>query len=802
MAYPHNKRELKSFRAFDKALEAAQTGKKEILQANINLAARTAMQLTTGSGIRHVVLRVTAISKGDLPHKEAAIYAADSIMRHAAGDEVLQSKFERHLQPHLRNMFKRALKLERTRNVLADKFLNKIIAKWRDKKWFANDIEIWAAFIRKTVQKSEHGRDTLLDVPVEDTGPVEDREDREDPIFDSSPPKLVGATAKAGAPKTPPQPLFLISDPMPGTPDDFEEQGSPRSPFRVKLEDSVRGPPPKGPPRKAALDLTGATVRERLLLSAPRTPQEDAEVYNMTPVKRAPGDPFSPIVSPTAMPKSPGPAPGTPSGGRGVVQPFTPRRSGMVPERAPQYAQEEKVKVEPGQPVPSTPNGGSVQPFTPRPSGGISQPFTPGGAAITASAPFTPNLMSMSAAPFTPPVQAAPGTPNMQQPFARPAPSTPTAIQPFTPRPQAQPFTPVLPGVAGPGTPAFRGPGTPAPCGVGPSTPAPMQGPGTPMPFGMAPGTPGAAPGTPSAMAAFAKMAPSTPAFAPFAAGSAAPSTPALGGFNPAFAAIRPAPGTPGFVPVAGGDAAPTTPVFASLQGPFQPFRPPSHRGALPPASARLPSLSAAADPVPPALPEVTPQPTEPAHSSEEATRGEAMPPSNEESRGQKRPLDVDPPVGLEEPDAKRPPLPAVSSTEEVLDPPNAEDTAVAATSSLAAAKEEGLELPTAEGTAVAAASSLAAAKEESEKPAERIPGAPDDDPDKEASLPAFGTMLDRPETVQSQLAEPVAGGPDSEPPARFGAPLLPILGSQASAATLDLDADDDEHLFSDDDAT
>ena len=90
----------------------------------------------------------------------------------------------------------------------------------------------------------------------------------------------------------------------------------------------------------------------------------------------------------------------------------------------------------------------------------------------------------------------------------------------------------------------------------------------------------------------------------------------------------------------------------------------------------------------------------------------------------------------------------------------------------------------------------------ESEKPAERIPGAPDDDPDKEASLPAFGTMLDRPETVQSQLAEPVAGGPDSEPPARFGAPLLPILGSQASAATLDLDADDDEHLFSDDDAT
>merc|ERR1712136_386875 len=117
-------------------------------------------------------------------------------------------------------------------------------------------------------------------------------------------------------------------------------------------------------------------------------------------------------------------------------------------------------------------------------------------------------------------------------------------------------------------------------------------------------------------------------------------------------------------------------------------------------------------------------------------------------------------------------------------------------------AKEEGLELPTAEGTAVAAASSLAAAKEESEKPAERIPGAPDDDPDKEASLPAFGTMLDRPETVQSQLAEPVAGGPDSEPPARFGAPLLPILGSQASAATLDLDADDDEHLFSDDDAT
>lgn len=789
MAYPHNKRELKSFRAFDKALEAAQTGKKEILQANINLAARTAMQLTTGSGIRHVVLRVTAISKGDLPHKEAAIYAADSIMRHAAGDEVLQSKFERHLQPHLRNMFKRALKLERTRNVLADKFLNKIIAKWRDKKWFANDIEIWAAFIRKTVQKSEHGRDTLLDVLVEDTGPVEDREDREDPIFDSSPPKLVGATAKAGAPKTPPQPLFLISDPMPGTPDDFEEQGSPRSPFRVKLEDSVRGPPPKGPPRKAALDLTGATVRERLLLSAPRTPQEDAEVYNMTPVKRAPGDPFSPIVSPTAMPKSPGPAPGTPSGGRGVVQPFTPRRSGMV-------------KVEPGQPVPSTPNGGSVQPFTPRPSGGISQPFTPGGAAITASAPFTPNLMSMSAAPFTPPVQAAPGTPNMQQPFVRPALSTPTAIQPFTPRPQAQPFTPVLPGVAGPGTPAFRGPGTPAPCGVGPSTPAPMQGPGTPMPFGMAPGTPGAAPGTPSAMAAFAKMAPSTPAFAPFAAGSAAPSTPALGGFNPAFAAIRPAPGTPGFVPVAGGDAAPTTPVFASLQGPFQPFRPPSHRGALPPASARLPSLSAAADPVPPALPEVTPQPTEPAHSSEEATRGEAMPPSNEESRGQKRPLDVDPPVGLEEPDAKRPPLPAVASTEEVLDLPNAEDTAVAATSSLAAAKEDGLELPTAEGTAVAAASSLAAAKEESEKPAERIPGAPDDDPEKEASLPAFGTMLDRPETVQSQLAEPVAGGPDSEPPARFGAPLLPILGSQASAATLDLDADDDEHLFSDDDAT
>ncbi|CAE8598331.1 unnamed protein product [Polarella glacialis] len=90
---------------------------------------------------KHVIRRLCLVSKDPHAHKETAIYTVDSILRHAAVDEELRVKYEKHFQLHLRNLFKRALQMDSTRVSLAEKFFGKILTKWKAKKWFDNELE-------------------------------------------------------------------------------------------------------------------------------------------------------------------------------------------------------------------------------------------------------------------------------------------------------------------------------------------------------------------------------------------------------------------------------------------------------------------------------------------------------------------------------------------------------------------------------------------------------------------------------------------------------------------------------------
>ncbi|CAE8721028.1 unnamed protein product, partial [Polarella glacialis] len=111
------------------------------LSKNVNAAAKVALRLVSTTGMKHVIRRLCLVSKDPHAHKETAIYTVDSILRHAAVDEELRVKYEKHFQLHLRNLFKRALQMDSTRVSLAEKFFGKILTKWKAKKWFDNELE-------------------------------------------------------------------------------------------------------------------------------------------------------------------------------------------------------------------------------------------------------------------------------------------------------------------------------------------------------------------------------------------------------------------------------------------------------------------------------------------------------------------------------------------------------------------------------------------------------------------------------------------------------------------------------------
>eukprot|EP00927_Polykrikos_kofoidii_P054747 TRINITY_DN49121_c0_g1_i1.p1 TRINITY_DN49121_c0_g1~~TRINITY_DN49121_c0_g1_i1.p1 ORF type:complete len:826 (+),score=167.81 TRINITY_DN49121_c0_g1_i1:81-2558(+) len=576
-----NKRELKQQLEFDKAMGEAQSNEKALLSNGINLAAKAALELGSTQGVKHMISRLVSISKDPTKVRETAVYAADSIMRHIAhsGDRQLQGRFERHMQPHLPNIFKRALRMDNSREMLAGRFLTKIVHNWREKMWYAaavDDIEEMLYMAVPSLKEkyppkyatSEHT--PTVDGPPNDTFEADETDMYVDTGDNDGGNSALGrATAKA-CPATPVQP-FWVNPKVQGSQDVLGAiPSTPRMPFAAAVS-------------RGAKDVLMSIPRTPVMAMAiPRTPNMSAQI---------PGTPTMPPARPAAAPAKMAPggmaAPFTP--GIGAAQPFTP---GVMPARqsAPQPFTPAFMPAGASAPQPFTPavmpaGGAAPQPFTPgvMPSGGAApQPFTPGVMPTGGGAPqpFTPGVMPSGGAapqPFTPGPSQQPFTPAL----ASAAPGTP-GIQPFTPRPGGvQPFTPRVGGCA-PGTPGLMMPFTPrpgacttsaAPCTPSsqPFTPAFPGGGGHAAPatpglsslVGMSPGTPGwipvsggnVAPMTP----AFAgrpgmSAAPGTPGFVPIAEGNMAPVTPAPF----AFAAM--APSTPGFVPVAGGNAAPSTP--------------------------------------------------------------------------------------------------------------------------------------------------------------------------------------------------------------------------------------------------
>jgi len=500
LPFARTRREYRDFQRFDKAMKDAQSTEKEQLTKNINLAAQIAAGLSSTEAIKHVVNRLCLVSKDPDTRKETAVYAADSIMRHVAvADEVLLARYEKQLALHLRNIFKRTLRQSSTRLTLASKFFTKILPKWKEKGWFAKELDSIVEAVHRCapsltkpdVLSKQHHESAALDAD-EPILPLAEADDTagaaEAAEHVARPPGLgFGATAKAGSPATPAQPEFLVA---PRTPRAFR---IPSTPVPSQLEVS-----------QAVLHIIPGTPRPPEGMSVPQTPGREV----LVPVPSTPGR-----AGPSAMV-----APFTPQPGHhlGTAQPFTPR---LIAPFTPAGAGGGSVQpFTPRGPAPATP-AGSMQPFTPRgpppATPGLAQPFTPRGPPPATPVgyvvqPFTPR----GPAPATPSVSVQPFTPRgpgVVQPF------TPGAPPPATPGVQllaSQPFTPVT--GSAPGTPGFGAPGTPGfiPFRGGEAAPV------TPSPGGFRP----SAPSTPG------MAAPGTPGFVPFTGGEAAPCTPAFPG--------------------------------------------------------------------------------------------------------------------------------------------------------------------------------------------------------------------------------------------------------------------------------
>lgn len=632
-AIPHNPREYRDFKRFDRALRDAQTTDKEMLSKNLNLAARIAAGLSSSAAIQHVVWRLCLVSRDSQTQRETAVYATDTIMRHVASisDDSLLQKYEKHISVHLLNLFKRALRTEVTRKFLADRFLNKILPRWKKSGWFESDLELIVDTVHKyapsLVRPPVLSKENLVrrhDMTDDESEPEADADDGQDvygggltPGVPPSPGMLAGsgAMAKAGMPQTPIPMAFLQGARMPGTP---------ASPAR----------PVVGTPEVLASVPRTPSVGSMI----PRTPGGNLGAVPMTPgagsyVPMTPGlagmhVPMTPGVGLRIpmTPKAGGAAPMTPAaafgGGDAGYVPMTPgaafaRAEGSAVPQTP-------VHLLTGAHVPMTPMiGSSAAPMTPalrmaaqagfaapstpggEPSGGSAAPMTPAMALqrATAPMPYTPRA---NVAPYTPRVPfAVPNTPAGAVPmtprgaFTAPytpagqagAPATPRGVvgapMPYTPRPSAPPFGgPVVPhtpvsrplGFA-PFTPRGPAPRTPGLGGVQPYTPR--------APMGSMPMTPGgAAPQTPM----LGGMAPYTPR------GPVMPQTPGIGGVlggvapytprgpAPATPGIGLMPGTPGFMPLAGGNVAPMTPGVM----PMTPSALPGTPGFLPMAGGNV----------------------------------------------------------------------------------------------------------------------------------------------------------------------------------------------------------------------
>ena len=628
LPFPSSKEEFREFERFDKALRGAQTADKEVLSTNINRAARIATSMRTETGVKHVVRRLSLVSKDPSLFRETAVYTIDSILRHYTHkkDKALRKVFEENLRGHLSGIFKGALQDSRNED-LAQKFYSSILVKWKDKGWCGAEIDSIAAMITKMVP--------TIRPPVELKG--------EDLVPELSPDEVKGydtvMSVMKSVPHTPGYGGFGFgADPskmQPMTPQPFTPGlAQPMTPMTTfKTQSVVMQSYPATPVMQSQNPSTPMMVMQ----SYPSTPMV-MQSYPSTPVMQTqnPSTPMNPMMVMQSYPSTPmvmqsypstpvlagteiaamtpvpvmqsvpatpaAPTPADAAGAPGTPMIKTEDKGDDVPEHAegddvgndvegeddPEKGEEDFWHQLPPTPeddwvmqsVPATPGPMQSIPVTPAPLLEAA-PMTPGIGAVQ---PVTPaELEGGVKQPYTP-VGPAPATParlETNQPYtpAGPVPGTPAGPPPGAPAgvPTNQPYTPAGPP---PGTPAGPPPGTPAgletnqpytPAGPPPGTPA---GPPPGTPAGPPPGTPaGPPPGTP------AGPPPPSPSSQPFTPGLAASAPPATPGMPPPPSPAEP--GTPGVQPWTPGEPPPPTPQPYTPRG-----RPPPKTPTPPPATA------------------------------------------------------------------------------------------------------------------------------------------------------------------------------------------------------------------------
>eukprot|EP00746_Dinoflagellata_sp_MGD_P035513 gnl/MRDRNA2_/MRDRNA2_185034_c0_seq1.p1 gnl/MRDRNA2_/MRDRNA2_185034_c0~~gnl/MRDRNA2_/MRDRNA2_185034_c0_seq1.p1 ORF type:complete len:582 (-),score=107.47 gnl/MRDRNA2_/MRDRNA2_185034_c0_seq1:42-1787(-) len=532
----------KEARQFHYFMTKAQCADKKVLQSNINLAARLACGITDSAAIDSIVKLVVSVSTKTKGFTEIAIYLTDSIMRHAARSEVegILERYQKRLKPHLKNLFKRALRCQgkpEVKKKLITRLKDKILAYWQKNKWFPTELAKVSDIVQMAVKSVEQDVIPDADGPDDDDEVVEVKQE-----LRISVPKAVyaGATPQTpmiGKAKARP-PAGPFSAPFMGT----AKAAAPAAPFSVKQEVSAKAG--KGIPRTPAqitrlgspasplpfshMPRTPATItgipRTPVPAGAPRTPATMG-VPGTTAATGVFGLPRTPRPGGDAVPPSPQSIPSMMSD---ISEPASKRQRlhPMIPGSPPEILHSvPKTPVSPHMlQVPQTPMPGAV-PSTPMQS---AMPATPNVRLMQGAVPATPT--ATQAVPRTPIVAAMPRTPALGAVPQTPRGGAATAAVPQTPKPTAkaavftvpqtpasmQPsgaFVPVTPGVAKTGAKFGAVPRSPDAVPASPPSllSPPSEGswpPSTPRNVGTAkapllnPTTPGVVPFTPKATVA------------------------------------------------------------------------------------------------------------------------------------------------------------------------------------------------------------------------------------------------------------------------------------------------------------
>lgn len=573
-------REVRMFHYF---ITKAQNIDKKVLQTNINLAARSACEVKDSTAIDLVVKQVVQISTKAKGFVEIAIYLTDSIMRHAARCQVagVLERYQKRLKPHLRNLFKRALRRQGKRedkDRLITRLKDKVLAKWKKEKWFDSELQKVSDIIQIAVKENEDlTQDEILS---DDEAAMEVKEEPKGLAYSGVVPATPGGflkvKAKAAAysgvtPKTPAigkaKAASAQQTPFMGTAKAAPFSSSPDKvqsvPFSAAITMKEEQPQVPAKSRGMLIPRTSAPVGKAISRTSsapagiPRTPVQigipgSPRLPTMGGIPRTPaqikgGLPRTPASIPVGLPRTP--KPGLPSTPKPGAVPLSPQSSlDFEPEP-------KRQRLNPG--LPSSPRLNPGLPSSPR----ISQ--LPGSPEILQSLPKTPPKNSvlipgsppeiLRSVPVTPKPGAVPQTPVPGIPKVGAVPQTPNiGAMPRTPAFGAVPQTPKG-GMLG-GSSAGAVPSTPRPTANAAAVPTAGAVPDTPSTaapagVGAVPNTPstakpsGSVPHTPKAGARLGSVPQSPPAL---------PQSPPFGSVpqSPPFGAIPRTPGG-GFVPKA-----------------------------------------------------------------------------------------------------------------------------------------------------------------------------------------------------------------------------------------------------------